>query len=75
MTRVGSASAPYIVDILGAISAGIPTLIFGVFSLVAGLLALLLPETLNKELPETVDDVENWNKSKKQAEGSELKPV
>jgi len=73
--RVGSASAPYIVDILGAISAGIPTLIFGVFSLVAGLLALLLPETLNKELPETVDDVENWNKSKKQAEGSELKPV
>ena len=64
--RIGSASAPYIVDILGGISAGIPTIIFGVFSLSAGLFALLLPETLNKQLPETVADVENWNKSEKQ---------
>lgn len=64
--RVGSASAPYIVDILGRISAGIPAVIFGAFSVIAGLLALLLPETLNKELPETVADVENWNKSEKQ---------
>ena len=64
--RIGSASAPYIVDILGGISAGIPTIIFGVFSLSAGLFALMLPETLNKQLPETVADVENWNKSEKQ---------
>ena len=64
--RIGSASAPYIVDILGGISAGIPTVIFGVFSLSAGLFALLLPETLNKQLPETVADVENWDKSEKQ---------
>ena len=64
--RIGSASAPYIVDILGGISAGIPTVIFGVFSLTAGLFALLLPETLNKQLPETVADVENWDKSHKQ---------
>merc|ERR1719323_2857857 len=64
--RVGSMSAPYIVDILGRLNAGIPTVIFGVASIVAGLLALLLPETLNKELPETVADVENWNKSEKQ---------
>ena len=64
--RVGSASAPYIVDILGSISAGIPAVIFGGFSVTAGLAALLLPETLNKQLPETVADVENWNKSQKQ---------
>merc|ERR1711862_186514 len=64
--RIGSMSAPYIVDILGKVSPGIPAVIFGAFSVIAGLLALLLPETLNKELPETVADVENWNKSEKQ---------
>merc|ERR1711988_411130 len=56
--RVGSMSAPYIVDILGRLNAGIPTVIFGVASIVAGLLSLLLPETLNKKLPESVADVE-----------------
>merc|ERR1719428_900020 len=54
--RVGSMSAPYIVDILGRLNAGIPTVIFGVASIVAGLLSLLLPETLNKKLPESVAD-------------------
>ena len=61
--RIGSMSAPYIVDILGSMSAGIPALIFGVFSVLAGGLSMMLPETLNKTLPETVADVENWNKS------------
>ena len=51
-------SAPYIVDILGRLNAGIPTVIFGAASIIAGLLSLLLPETLNKKLPETVADVE-----------------
>merc|ERR1719333_1636905 len=60
--RIGSMSAPYIVDILGKVSAGIPAMIFGVFSLSAGLFALMLPETLNKQLPETVADVEAWGK-------------
>lgn len=60
--RIGSMSAPYIVDILGKVSPGIPAIIFGVSSLLAGLAALLLPETLNRKLPETVEDVENWNK-------------
>ena len=56
--RIGSMSAPYIVDILGRLNAGIPTVIFGAASIIAGLLSLLLPETLNKKLPETVADVE-----------------
>merc|ERR1712156_1043843 len=50
--RIGSMSAPYIVDILGKVSAGIP----------AGLAAMALPETLNKKLPESVADVEAWGK-------------
>merc|ERR1711874_452584 len=60
--RIGSMSAPYIVDILGRLNAGIPTVIFGAASIIAGLLSLLLPETLNKKLPENVADVEAWGK-------------
>ena len=60
--RIGSMSAPYIVDILGKVSPGIPAVIFGVSSILAGLAATLLPETLNQKLPETVADVEAWKK-------------
>lgn len=60
--RIGSMSAPYIVDILGKASAGIPAMIFGASSVAAGLAAMALPETLNKKLPENVADVESWGK-------------
>lgn len=56
--RIGSMSAPYIVDLLGKAHAGIPAVIFGVFSTTAGLFALWLPETLNKKLPASVAEVE-----------------
>lgn len=55
--RIGSISAPYIVDLLGAAHAGIPVVIFGLASTSAGLLSLMLPETLNKKLPENVAEV------------------
>jgi OCT family organic cation transporter-like MFS transporter 4/5 len=63
--RIGSMSAPYIVDLLGASHAAIPVIIFGICSVVAGLLSLMLPETLNKKMPETVAEVERAAKLKK----------
>ena len=38
---------------------GLPFIIYGVTSLVAGLSSLVFPETLNQQLPETLEDVEN----------------
>jgi len=37
----------------------LPLIVYGVFALSGGLLSLMLPETLNKKLPETLEDVEN----------------
>jgi len=62
--RIGSMSAPYIVDLLGGVHPGIPVIIFGIFSTTAGLFSLMLPETLNRKLPESVAEVERAAKNK-----------
>ena len=63
-------SAPYIVDLLGkGDKAYVPVLIFGAFSASAGLLSLMLPETLNRKLPETVAEVEEAAKKRKKGKG------
>jgi len=63
--RIGSISAPYIVDLLGSINAGIPVVIFGLCSFAAGVTSLMLPETLNRKMPESVAEVERAGKQKK----------
>ncbi|KAG7165543.1 solute carrier family 22 member 15-like [Homarus americanus] len=58
--RIGSIISPFINDMLGLYHWAIPSTIFGLASLVAGGLTCLLPETKDKTLPDTVDDVEAW---------------
>jgi OCT family organic cation transporter-like MFS transporter 4/5 len=65
--RIGSISAPYIVDLLGSIHAGIPVVIFGLCSFAAGITSLMLPETLNKKMPESVAEIERSGKQKKES--------
>ncbi|XP_068597090.1 solute carrier family 22 member 7-like [Brachionichthys hirsutus] len=57
LCRVGVSVAPLIL-LLGDVWPALPHIIFcfGVF--LSGLLCLLLPETLNAKLPETIDDIE-----------------
>ena len=42
-----------------------PLIVYGLLAFSAGILSLLLPETLNKKLPETIEDGEKFGKSKK----------
>ncbi|XP_067675913.1 organic cation transporter protein-like [Haliotis asinina] len=60
LARLGGMIAPYIADwgkfVGGDIGRALPLLMFGSLSVLAGLLALLLPETLNRDLPETIED-------------------
>ena len=41
----------------------LPGILFGTLSIVVGLLTLLLPETLNRPLPQTIEEIDMWNKA------------
>ncbi|KAG1930896.1 solute carrier family [Pimephales promelas] len=57
MSRIGSMAAPAVL-ILDEIMPALPSIIYGGSAVIAGLIAFLLPETLNIPLPDTVEDVE-----------------
>lgn len=40
----------------------LPQIIFGALTLTGGLMALALPETLNKKLPDSIEECENFGK-------------
>ncbi|XP_026848874.1 organic cation transporter protein [Drosophila persimilis] len=70
VARVGGILAPYL-KLLGEIWQPLPLIICGALSLTAGLLSLLLPETLNKPMPETIEDGENFGKKQEPAISAE----
>ncbi|BFZ09185.1 hypothetical protein BsWGS_12224 [Bradybaena similaris] len=72
--RLGGILAPYIADagrlIEGDFSVALPLLIFGGASILAGLLALSLPETSDKALPETVEEAKYFGRKTSPHNGS-----
>lgn len=61
MARIGGILAPYI-NVLSDVWKPLPLVIFGVLAFISGLLSLYLPETLNKKLPETIEEGECFGK-------------
>ncbi|XP_059104577.1 organic anion transporter 3 isoform X2 [Peromyscus eremicus] len=62
--RVGSMIAP-LVKITGEVRPFIPNVIFGTTALLGGSAAFFLLETLNRPLPETIEDLQDWHQQVK----------
>lgn len=64
LSRFGVISAPYIaglnMTVKGDFGRALPLVIFGSFSIMAGISTLSLPETVHTRLPETIEDAENF---------------
>uniref|UniRef100_A0A8C5SNA2 Major facilitator superfamily (MFS) profile domain-containing protein n=1 Tax=Laticauda laticaudata TaxID=8630 RepID=A0A8C5SNA2_LATLA len=58
MARVGGMVSP-LTKMLEDYYSFLPPIVYGVFPITAGIIACLLPETLNVPLPDTIEDVEN----------------
>ncbi|XP_033739346.1 solute carrier family 22 member 15-like [Pecten maximus] len=59
--RIGSLTSPYIADLSILVDSmfgkALPLIIFGCLGLSAGMVSLVLPETLNASLPDTIHDI------------------
>ena len=62
--RIGGILCPY-VNLLKDFWQPLPMIIYGVSAILAGLLALFLPETMGRDLPETLEDGENFEENAK----------
>ncbi|KAL7637261.1 UNVERIFIED_CONTAM: hypothetical protein RMT77_011973 [Armadillidium vulgare] len=72
ISRIGLIIAPYITDSLGSIYPWIPSVIFGSLSFVAGFASIFIPETLNKNLHETIVDLEEEARAMKRKETKKI---
>lgn len=59
--RMGGVLAP-LINMLHNSNPTVPLVIFGTSPLVGAVLALALPETADRPLPDTVEETENWDK-------------
>ncbi|KAE8607247.1 hypothetical protein XENTR_v10011094 [Xenopus tropicalis] len=72
MARIGGIVAP-LVKILGELYPFVPLLIYGGAPIISGLCVFFLPETVNKPLPDTIEEVEKGiNAPKKEIEKNEM---
>ncbi|XP_076360283.1 solute carrier family 22 member 13-like [Tachypleus tridentatus] len=69
-SRIGGAIAPFVRELSEYTHVAVPSVIYGVLSIVATIMVFLLPETFNTQLPDTILEIENPEKLVKyQTEG------
>ncbi|RXG54897.1 putative transporter [Armadillidium vulgare] len=66
----GAISVPFITELLGSYHAWIPSVIFGIASLLSGIATIFLPETRNRHLFETISQLEEDALRKKNRKGT-----
>ncbi|KAL7978260.1 hypothetical protein Chor_014799 [Crotalus horridus] len=67
MARIGSMAAP-LVRMSGEFFPPLPLIIYGTAPILSGLVTCFLPETLNRPLPETIEEVERRSKPNEEDE-------
>ncbi|XP_076371650.1 organic cation transporter protein-like [Tachypleus tridentatus] len=60
--RIGSMVAPFLKELGKFTNTGVPLAIYGALSIIAGLLTLLLPETTNRAIPDTLEQGEKFTR-------------
>ncbi|XP_046878332.1 organic cation transporter protein [Hypomesus transpacificus] len=70
--RAGGVLAP-VIYLLRSFSKSAPMMLFGLLTLLGAGLTLLLPETANKHLPDTIEDVEGANPSEEEGSSEPLR--
>ncbi|KAL4223163.1 hypothetical protein ACF0H5_016635 [Mactra antiquata] len=68
-TRVGGVIAPQIIILDQYGSKSLPLILFGIVTLIGGFLTLILPETLHRKLPESIEDIEDKSVDEKMEGG------
>ncbi|CAF4494830.1 unnamed protein product [Rotaria socialis] len=58
IARIGAIVGTTSNDMLSRVWINLPSVLYGILSLIAALSVLILPETLNKNLPQTIEDTE-----------------
>ncbi|KAG8195845.1 hypothetical protein JTE90_008537 [Oedothorax gibbosus] len=58
--RIGSILAPFVKELGTYTHYSVPNVLYGVLALTSGLLSLLLPETKGKNMPDTMEEGENF---------------
>ena len=62
-SKITSVFSPMISIYLSKIMPRLPALIYGIISISCGVVSLYVPETLNRPLPNSIDDIVKWPRS------------